>query len=146
VPHFISLNGAAPGFICCIYATSPFVTAALLQEGLDTLKAHPDAFYAFPVSEYPNPIQRAFRIRRNGSLEMLWPENSTVRTQDLEPPSMMSASSTGGVRERGLAGAALHSTAAVPLVTSAHFAVDIDTEDDWLEALGDGVQHPGGCY
>ena len=54
-------HGQAVSQACCIYATAHFVQAADLQRGLQTLQSS-GADYAFSVTSYAFPIQRAIRI------------------------------------------------------------------------------------
>lgn len=74
-----------PAFVCCLYATAPFVQPADLQQGLATLQQADDAAYAFSVTSFPAPIQRALRVNQQGRVEMFQPENFHTRSQDLEP-------------------------------------------------------------
>jgi len=68
--------------VCCIYPSTPLLTAEslisskekLINENYDSL---------FPVIRYGHPIQRSMKIV-NGKIQMVWPENADVRTQDLE--------------------------------------------------------------
>ena len=68
---------------CCIYPTAPFVTSDLLKSGLNLLI---DKKYdvVFPVIPYSYPIQRSLRIIDGSRAEMIWPDNYTKRSQDLE--------------------------------------------------------------
>ena len=68
-------------YACCLYPTAPFVTARMLAQGFEILKkTHVDS--VVPVVRFGYPIQRAMRIT-GGKLEMIWPENLNVRSQDL---------------------------------------------------------------
>ena len=69
--------------VCCVYPTSPFLLAKDLQNGLKVLlEARAD--FAFSVTSYPFPIQRAFRITKDSRVEMFQPEFFHFRSQDLE--------------------------------------------------------------
>ena len=68
---------------CCIYPTAPFVTTTLLEQSWQKLlKNNYDS--VFPVLKYSYPIQRSLRIEQDRAF-MLWPENYSSRTQDLDP-------------------------------------------------------------
>ena len=54
-----------------------------LKEGLDKLW-NSDKLFAFSVTSFPFPIQRAIRLTENKGVSAFWPENSNVRSQDLE--------------------------------------------------------------
>ncbi len=68
---------------CCIYPTAPFVTAKKLKDAMALLERE-KADCVMPVVRFSFPPQRSFVIRDN-SLVYRWPENRSVRTQDLEP-------------------------------------------------------------
>ena len=69
---------------CCIYATAPFVTATLLQRGLDVLQRG-DRDSVFPVLAYSSPIQRALYLTEDDRVAILSPEYLQARSQDLAP-------------------------------------------------------------
>ena len=75
--------GHMPDPVCCIYATAPFVTAADLQRGLQTL-TDTGSDFAFSVTSYAFSIQRAIRLTNEGRVEMLQPEHFNTRSQDLK--------------------------------------------------------------
>jgi N-acylneuraminate cytidylyltransferase len=75
-------QGDMPDPVCCLYATAPFVMASDLQRGLKTLTdTHSD--FAFSVTSYAFPIQRAIRLTPENRVEMFQPESFSVRSQDL---------------------------------------------------------------
>lgn len=69
---------------CCIYPCVPFLTGEALksahQNFLDS-----GADRLIPVVKFSFPIQRAFKINKNGFLEYREPKNALKRSQDLEP-------------------------------------------------------------
>lgn len=69
-------------YMACIYPTAPFVTAQKLQEAVQILKDN-HAAGVMPVVSFSFPPQRGMAIR-NGRLEYCYPENASVRSQDLE--------------------------------------------------------------
>ncbi len=75
-------EGKTFDFICCIYATAPFVTAKKLRDSFELFKQS-TADSLIPVVKFDYPIQRALKVTGN-KLEMIHPENTFVRTQDLE--------------------------------------------------------------
>jgi pseudaminic acid cytidylyltransferase len=86
ISHAVStLNseGCFPDYVCCVYPCAPFVDLVDLANGFEIVKSS-DVSYVYPVTEYSHPIQRALRIKRNGSLEFVNPEHELTRTQDLE--------------------------------------------------------------
>lgn len=69
--------------VCCIYPTAPFVSAGLLRKARD-LFIQEKAESVVPIVKYSHPPQRALSIR-NGKVNILHPENYSIRTQDFEP-------------------------------------------------------------
>ncbi|MCF7355622.1 pseudaminic acid cytidylyltransferase [Vibrio sp. CK2-1] len=70
-------------YVCCIYATAPFIQVQDLQSGLALVQA-PEVEYAFSATSFPFPIQRAIKLSEKGEVAMFEPENALVRSQDLE--------------------------------------------------------------
>ncbi|MEB3209502.1 MAG: pseudaminic acid cytidylyltransferase, partial [Synechococcus sp.] len=66
-------NAGPVELCCCIYATALFVQAEDLQRGFNVLQ-HSGADYAFSVTSYAFPIQRAIRITEEKRVEMFNPE------------------------------------------------------------------------
>ena len=71
-------------YACCIYPTAPFVTADKLKAALKILEES-GADSVIPVTEFSFPILRSFNIDKNSKIAFNWPENATVRSQDLAP-------------------------------------------------------------
>lgn len=69
-------------YVCCIYPTAPFITAAKLRESMEKL-IQTGAEGVIPVVPYSFPPQRCF-VLREGRVQFQWPENRLVRSQDLE--------------------------------------------------------------
>jgi N-acylneuraminate cytidylyltransferase len=125
--------GQAVDDVCCIYATAPFVTAAALAEGHRRLAARGHGF-AFSVTRYDFPIQRAVRLRPDGSLAMFQPEHLSTRSQDLEEAYHDAGQFYWGKAEAFLENLPLFSEHAVPVILPSHLVQDIDTLEDWRRA------------
>ncbi|MDC9611592.1 pseudaminic acid cytidylyltransferase, partial [Pseudoalteromonas sp. GABNS16H] len=69
-------------YACCLYATAPFVSAEDLQRGWRLIR-QTRADYAFSVTSFAFPIQRAIRVTDSGRVAMFNPEHFTTRSQDL---------------------------------------------------------------
>lgn len=119
--------------VCCIYATAPFVTADLLREGYDRLLARGHG-YAFSVTSFAFPIQRALRIAADGSIAMFQPEHLTTRSQDLEEAWHDAGQFYWGYPDAFMSDLPLFSEHAVPIALPRHRVQDIDTLEDWRRA------------
>lgn len=130
---WLQSQGESLGAVCCIYATAPFLRAEDLCRGLQDLEKT-GADYAFSVTRYEFPIQRAIRIANSGRVEMLFPENFNTRSQDLEDTYHDAAQFYWGRAQAWLTGKAIFSEVAAPVVLPHHRVQDIDTPEDWERA------------
>jgi pseudaminic acid cytidylyltransferase len=119
--------------VCCLYATAPFIQADDLQNGLDILDRS-GADYAFSVTSYAFPIQRAIRITDNQRVEMFQPEHFNTRSQDLEEAWHDAGQFYWGRAAAWLAKKPIFSNDAVPVLMPRHRVQDIDTAEDWERA------------
>ena len=126
-------HGHMPDPVCCIYATAPFVTAADLLRGLQTL-TDTGSDFAFSVTSYAFPIQRAIRLTNERRVEMYQPENFNTRSQDLEEAFHDAGQFYWGRAEAWLTGKPIFSTNAAPVILHRHRVQDIDTPEDWVRA------------
>ena len=126
-------NGEDVSEACCIYATAPFIRAEDLQRGWQAIQEC-DAKYAFSVTSYAFPIQRALRITPTKRVAMFQPEHFTTRSQDLEEAWHDAAQFYWGKAEAWLTELPLFSEAAKPIILPRHRVQDIDTPDDWARA------------
>jgi len=126
-------QGQAPQQVCCIYATAPFIRGEDIQRGLQIL-TDTGSDYAFSVTSYPFPIQRAIRITPQGRVEMFDPEQFNTRSQDLEEAYHDAGQFYWGQTSAWLAEKKIFSPAAAPVLLPRHQVQDIDTSEDWLRA------------
>lgn len=120
-------------FVCCLYATAPFVQAADIQRGLELLKRTGAAF-AFSATSFPFPIQRAFRISAEDRVSMFQPEHFQTRSQDLEEAWHDAGQFYWGTAEAWIQEKIMFSPESVAVRLPRHRVQDIDTPEDWLRA------------
>ena len=125
--------GTLPEAVCCLYATAPFVRAEDLKQGLNLLETT-NCDYAFSVTNYGFPIQRALRIGKSGKTEMYYPEHVNIRSQDLEEAWHDAGQFYWGCATTWLAGTAVLSTSSAPVILPRYRVQDIDTLEDWVRA------------
>ncbi len=123
----------APQQVCCLYATAPFVQPADLQRGLALLEST-GALYAFSVTSYAFPIQRAIRLTADGRVAMFDPAQFNTRSQDLEEAWHDAGQFYWGQASAWLQGRRIFSPDAVPVPLPRHRVQDIDTPEDWTRA------------
>ena len=119
---------------CCIYATAPFLRASDLRRGFEMLRQDDDAEFAFSVTTYAFPIFRSLKLDKDGRVQMFWPENELVRSQDL-PEAWHDAGqfywgrSKVFQKELGVFGAK-----SIGVKIPRYITQDIDTLEDWVHA------------
>jgi N-acylneuraminate cytidylyltransferase len=130
---WLNQNGEPVDYACCIYATAPFISAEDLQRGWKLIQQEA-ASYAFSVTSYAFPIQRAIRITANGRVVMFSPEYFNTRSQDLEEAWHDAGQFYWGAADAWLEERAIFSEGAVPVKLPRHRVQDVDTAEDWTRA------------
>ncbi|CAM3795893.1 pseudaminic acid cytidylyltransferase [Vreelandella rituensis] len=131
--EWLGEHDQAPLAVCCLYATAPFVQPDDLQLGWQALQSVGVA-YAFSVTSYAFPIQRALRLTAEGRVAMFQPEHFTTRSQDLEEAWHDAGQFYWGRAEAWLQGKPIFTDDAVPVKLPRHWVQDIDTPEDWERA------------
>lgn len=126
-------NDVIPDHVCCLYATAPFVQPTDLLDGLHALRSQA-AGYAFSVTSFSYPIQRALRITGAGRVAMFAPEYAASRSQDLEKAWHDAGQFYWGTVDAWLSELPVFSRHAVPVNIPRHRVQDIDTPEDWDRA------------
>ncbi|MFW0886808.1 UNVERIFIED_CONTAM: pseudaminic acid cytidylyltransferase [Pseudomonas sp. JL1] len=119
--------------VCCLYATAPFISPEDLRRGLDILE-QTGSQYAFSVTSYAFPIQRAIRLTEAGRVEMFSPEHFNTRSQDLEESYHDAGQFYWGQASAWLEGKMIFSPESSAVLLPRHRVQDIDTPEDWVRA------------
>lgn len=125
--------GWEPNYTCCIYATAPFIQASALKDGFEKLRADDAKHYAFSVTSFPFPIQRALKMQ-NGGVFPFSPQDISKRSQDLEDAFHDAGQFYWGTSNAFLKGIPTFSETSIPIVLPRHLVQDIDTLEDWARA------------
>ncbi len=128
-----NLHGQSVSQACCIYATALFIQASDLRQGLDLLNTT-DVDYAFSVTNYAFPIQRAIRLTDGQRVEMVQPAYFGTRSQDLAEAFHDAGQFYWGKAEAWLSGKRLFAEHSAPIVLPRYMVHDLDTLADWKEA------------
>ena len=131
--EWLNASGPAVEYACCVYATAPFLQQSYLKEGYERLRQS-GRMYAFSVTSFPFPIQRAIRISSNGGVEPMFPDSIMMRSQDLEEAYHDAGQFYWGRAEAFLKEVATFSQVSLPIVLPRHLVQDIDTPEDWANA------------
>ncbi|MGM0429481.1 MAG: pseudaminic acid cytidylyltransferase [Pseudomonadota bacterium] len=120
-------------YVCCIYATAPFLQPGDLKEGLKLVqKNHVD--YAFSVTSYAFPIQRALRLSENSRVSMFQPQYFNTRSQDLDEAWHDAGQFYWGRADAWTREKPMFSEHGVAVPLPRHRVQDIDTPEDWVRA------------
>jgi N-acylneuraminate cytidylyltransferase len=128
--HWYQQRGEVTDEVCCIYATAPFVQANDLQRGLQVL-INTGADYAFSVTSYAFPIQRAVRIMSEQRIEMFQPKYANARSQDLEEAWHDAGQFYWGKAAAWFAMKPIFGSDSAPVPLPRFRVQDIDTLEDW---------------
>ncbi len=126
-------NGLPVAHACCLYATAPMLDPACIRQGFEALQGSSKAF-AFSITSYAFPIQRAVRVLADGGVEAIYPEHRMTRSQDLEHTYHDAAQFYWGTAAAFLADLPLFAPHSVGIVLPRHLVQDIDTPEDWERA------------
>ncbi len=133
--------------MCCLYPTSPFVTAERLKEAYHLFEEN-HAEVVVPVVKFSYPPQRGFRFQ-DGVLSYAQPQYILARSQDLEPMYHDAGqfyfydvnAYRIGIQKDSVKG--VYTLRAVPLFLDEMEVQDIDNLMDWkLAELKYRMLHP----
>ncbi len=133
--EYLKNQGETIDYVCTIYATAPFLQEEYLVEGFEKLK-NSDAVNAFSATTMPFPIQRTFKLNKNGRCEMFTPEHYMSRSQDLEEAYQDAGQFywSNIVRQKESQNQVVFSDISIPIILPRHLVQDIDTLEDWIRA------------
>lgn len=119
--------------ICCLYATTPFIGPEDLVAGLRALDTSANGF-AVSVAHYAHPIERALRLRPDGTAVPLNEASLATRSQDLQPFVHDAGAFYWGTREAFTSPRSILASGSATVLLPSWKVHDIDTEDDWKRA------------
>lgn len=131
--QWLKENKCTPDYVCCLYATVPFITANLISESFNKIFKSKFEFI-FAVTNYPAPIKRAIKINNQDRVEMINPDHYNTRTQDFEEfyfdaGQLCWGKSYSWEREESVIGPNTST-----IILPSYLVNDIDTEEDWRKA------------
>ena len=126
-------KGFEPVHVCCIYPTAPFIQSEDIVRGMQILEKS-GAEFAFSVTSFSFPIQRAVKLRSDGRIDMLDPTQFETRSQDLPEAFHDAGQFYWGKQEAWLSGTPIFGPNSAPVFLPRHQVQDIDTPEDWDHA------------
>jgi pseudaminic acid cytidylyltransferase len=131
--EFCTQHFFEPMFSCCIYATAPFLSPSFLKQGIQSLIEQKNKNFAFSVTSFPFPVQRALKKSGEGVMP-LYPEYIPKRSQDLEEAYHDAGQFYWGRTSAYLQNKPMFSEHSIPIILPRHLVQDIDTPEDWIRA------------
>lgn len=126
-------QGFDPRQVCCIYATAPFIQSDDIQRGMKILEKS-GVDFAFSVTSFAFPIQRAIILRSDGRMDMFDPAQFQTRSQDLTQAYHDAGQFYWGTQAAWLSGAPIFGPTSAPVILPRYRVQDIDTPEDWQQA------------
>ena len=126
-------QGQSPTDVCCLYATAPFIQSQTISKAFQQLQES-EAGYCFSVTSFAFPIQRSIRITQDDKVDMFYPENFNVRSQDLEEAYHDAGQFYWGKAQAFKDELPIFSETASPYILPRYLVQDIDTMEDWIRA------------
>ena len=80
---FLIKEGYQFDYVCCVYATNPFLQISDLKKGFKKIKSK-KFNYVFSATPYRFPFFRSFIFSRKKGVKMLFKKNNNKRSQDLK--------------------------------------------------------------
>jgi pseudaminic acid cytidylyltransferase len=117
-------------YICCMYPTAPFITPEGLTLAYDLMIKN-NYHSVFPVCRFGYPIQRALTISADQKIEMIWPENIDMRSQDLKPSYHDAGQFYWMVAKEFMKEKKIFGSNSGAVIIDELHSQDIDTEADW---------------
>ncbi len=126
-------QGITISHCCCLYATTPLLSATVLQQAWQQLSNEPELNYVFSAARYSFPIQRALLQTSNGVVPF---DKSSIgrRSQDLAATFHDAGQFYWGRTEAWLGQQPIFGDNSKMWVLPDHLVQDIDTAADWHRA------------
>ena len=120
-------------YLCVILPTAPLIQVEDIQRGLKELISKPDFAFAFTVTDFGFPIQRALKIK-NELVSMFEPSHINTRSQDLETAWHDAGQFYWGKPSSWLREIPMFGPKSIPIKLPRFRVQDIDSMEDWLRA------------
>ena len=129
----IHKNGEQVSYVCCIYATAPFISSKYLIKAYQDLITQ-NKSYAFSVTTFSFPVERSFIINQSNEIENLFPDMTLSRSQDLQEVYHDAGQFYWGLADALLNDVPIFSKHSIPIILPRYLVQDIDTIEDWKRA------------
>lgn len=124
-----SLRGRMFDTVCCLYPAAPFVRPSELVAASQMIAD--GAKSVIPVTSFDFPPLRGFEVGEDGRLSYVFPENASVRSQDLPEMVHDCGRFYFATKDALLESGGFMTADTRPLRISAKLVQDIDSVEDW---------------
>jgi N-acylneuraminate cytidylyltransferase len=128
--NFLNKLGEKFKYACLIYPTAPLIQKKKLIEGYKIIRSNKFDF-AFTVTEYQYPIQRAFKIDKFKNVKMLYPKYRYIMSNNLEKIYHEAGQFYFGKKKSFLKYKPTFGKSSFPIILPKSLVQDIDDIDDW---------------
>jgi N-acylneuraminate cytidylyltransferase len=129
----IHLGEPLPQAIACVLPTAVLMSPGDLENGVNLVRTG-EAAFVVSVGRFNYPVQRALRIRKDSTVEMVAPEHYRSRSQDLEPLFHDAGQMYVGTIDEWMKRQSMFDFPTHPLMIDDWRVQDIDNESDWERA------------
>jgi len=130
---FLIKEGYQFDYVCCVYATNPFLQISDLKKGFKKIKSK-KFNYVFSATPYRFPFFRSFIFSRKKGVKMLFKKNINKRSQDLKEIMCDAAQFYWGYKKAWLQEKKIFTKSSDIIVVPAWRYHDLNTLDDWKYA------------
>ena len=121
------------GNVCCLYPTAPFVSIDDLKKANEIMNTG-NWHFVFSVAKHDLPVFRSFKESEHGGVEMLFPEFSNCRSQDLPEAFYDAGQFYFGKGSSWINNSQIFGEKSYAYKISNERVQDIDTSSDWKKA------------
>ena len=117
-------------YVCCIYPATPLLQPIYITQGLQILKDG-DWDYVLSATRSESMPERLFSLGEANRVEMHFPENELIRTQDFLPSYHDAGQFYFGKSSSWESGLPIFSSKSSIIEIPRGLSIDVDTLDDW---------------
>ena len=143
--NWVKENNSLPKFVCCLYATVPFISAKLIIEAYNKL-LNTDSDFVFAATRFSAPIEKAIRINSNEKVEVVNSSHYNTRSQDFEEFYHDAGQLCWGKMTSWQQKETVFAPYSTAIILPSYLVQDIDSIEDWKKAeimykvmLSDGI-------
>jgi N-acylneuraminate cytidylyltransferase len=130
VEHLQGTNVNEDDFVTCVYPVTPLLKPHHLTQAFELLEKTTGG-YVFAGQDQSAQIGRSFMVNKKGNLEMMFPTQERMRTQDVPKIYSDAGLFYMGKASTWLSKVPIFSPQSKIIEIGKFESVDIDTEEDW---------------